>query len=89
MFAQLPNGAVGLIDGIGQRLQSVGGASLAVALDPCTLKGKQQFIYSETGQVTTTNGKYCLEYAAAAQNAAVVMHKCAIGPNAQIWQFSR
>jgi hypothetical protein len=87
-FAQLPNGAVGIIDGTGQCLQNVGGASLAVAVDPCTLSGKQQFFYTETGQVTTTNGKFCLEYAAASQNASVHMQKCSVGPNAQIWKLS-
>ena len=87
-FAQLPNGAVGMIDGLGQCLQDVGGASLAVAVDPCTLSGKQQFVYSESGQITTTNGKFCLEYAAATQNASVILQKCTIGPQAQIWQLS-
>jgi len=88
-FAQLPNGAVGIIDSIGQCLQNVGGDSLAVATNPCTLSGKQQFVYSETGQITTTNGKFCLEYSAAAQNASVILQKCTIGPNNQIWQLSR
>jgi Ricin-type beta-trefoil lectin domain len=87
-FAQLPNGAVGIIDGSGQCLQNVGGGGLAVALDACTLGGKQQFVYSASGQITTTNGKFCLEYAASSQSASVHMQKCSIGLNAQIWQLS-
>jgi Ricin-type beta-trefoil lectin domain len=88
MFAQLPNGSVGIIDGLGLCLQNVGGKSLAVAVDPCTLSGKQAFLYSESGQITTANGKSCLEYAAAAQNASVSMQKCTTGLKTQVWQLS-
>jgi hypothetical protein len=88
MFAQLPNGSVGIIDGLGLCLQSVGGGSLAVAVVPCTLSGKQAFLYSESGQITTTNGRFCLQYAAAAQSASVSMQKCTSGLKTQVWQLS-
>ncbi len=89
LFAQIPNGSVGMIDGSGQCLQNVGGGSLAVALDPCTLSGKQQFVYSETGQITTTNGKFCLQYRVIAQDASVTVQKCSPDATNQVWQFSR
>jgi hypothetical protein len=85
MFARLPNGARGVIDGSGYCLQTAGKKSVSIAAAPCTLKGDQQFIYSESGQITTTNGKSCLEYAAATQNAAVTIPKCVAGLKSQIW----
>jgi hypothetical protein len=88
MFAQLSNGARGIIDGSGSCLQTVGKKSVAIAVAPCTLKGNQQFIYSESGQITTTNGKSCLQYAAATQNAAVTIPKCVAGLKAQIWPLT-
>jgi hypothetical protein len=88
LFAELPNGARGIIDGSGECLENVGKGSSSITLAPCTLRSNQQFFYTETGQITTTNGKYCLEYAAASQSAAVILPKCVDGLDSQVWHLA-
>jgi hypothetical protein len=66
----------------------LGKGSSSVDIEPCTLGGKQQFFYTEQGTITTTNGKFCLEYKAASQGAPITLPKCVAGLNTQIWQLS-
>jgi hypothetical protein len=88
VFAQTPSGAPGVIDGSGICLQFGGTKAMSVELVSCTLKGSQQFLYSASGQITTANGKYCLQDAQAASNAAVNMSKCVVGLATQKWILS-
>ncbi len=89
MFAQVPNGSRGIIDGgLGECLTNLAKGSLSVDTSPCTLGGNQQFFYTENGQITTTNGKFCLQYEAATQGAPVTLPKCVAGLKAQVWQLT-
>jgi Ricin-type beta-trefoil lectin domain len=89
VFAQTPSGSRGIIDGSGLCLQFAGIKQQSVELTACTLKGPQQFLYSATGQITSANGKYCLQDEQAASGAAVTMPKCVVGLATQIWILSR
>jgi hypothetical protein len=88
VFAQTPSGAPGIIDGSGICLQFGGAKAQSIELGPCTLKGPQQFLYSATGQITTANGRYCLQYAQATSDAFVSMPKCIAGLATQKWILS-
>ena len=87
-FVVTPKGSPGLVDGSGICAQFGGTKALSVELAPCTLKGPQQFLYSASGQITTANGKDCLQYAQAAAGAYVTMPKCVAGLATQEWTLS-
>jgi hypothetical protein len=88
MFARTTSGASGLIDGSGRCLQFGGTKVQAIEITACTLVGIQQFLYSATGQITTTDGKFCLQDAQAASAAAVTMPHCVPGLDTQVWILS-
>jgi len=87
-FVVTPKGAPGLVDGSGVCAQFGGTKALSVELAPCTLKAPQEFLYSASGQITTANGKDCLQYAQAAVGAYVTMPKCVAGLATQKWILS-
>jgi hypothetical protein len=87
-FVMTPKGSPGLLDGSGMCVQFGGTKALSVELAACTLKGPQQFLYSASGQITTANGKDCLQYAQAASGAYVIMPKCVAGLATQVWTIS-
>jgi Ricin-type beta-trefoil lectin domain len=87
-FVVTPKGAPGLIDGSGMCAQFGGTKALSIELAACTLKAAQEFLYSASGQITTANGKDCLQYAQAASGAFVTMPKCVAGLATQKWILS-
>ena len=87
-FVVTPKGSPGLIDGSGLCAQFGGTKALSVELATCTLNGPQEFLYSASGQITTANGKDCLQYAQAASGAFVTMPKCVAGLATQKWILS-
>jgi hypothetical protein len=87
-WVQTPSGAPGIIDGSGMCFQFGGPKALSVELAPCTLKGSQRFLYSSSGQITTPNGRYCLQDAQATSDATVTMPKCDVGMTTQTWILS-
>lgn len=87
-FVVTPKGSPGLIDGSGVCAQFGGTKAQSIQLVACTLKAPQQFLYSASGQITTANGKNCLQYAQAASGAFVSMPKCVAGLATQKWILS-
>jgi hypothetical protein len=83
-FAQTAKNSSVLIDGNGQCMAYAGNLQTAQA-EPCTFKGTEHFLYSATGQITTTNGKFCLQDAQASTDAAVYFSKCQSGVDTQIF----
>jgi hypothetical protein len=88
VFAKTPSGGPGIIDGSGTCLQFGGSVKQSIQLVPCTLKPSQHFKYSLTGQITTSGGAFCLQYAQAATSAFVTMPKCVAGLATQKWILS-
>jgi hypothetical protein len=85
--AQSVDGSQVLVDGNGQCLDFTKKTGGSVELRTCTFKGPEHFLYSETGQIQSTNRKMCLQAAQAAQNAYVFIAKCKSGIPLQIWSI--
>jgi hypothetical protein len=89
LFAQVPNGSRGIIDGgLGECLTNFGKRSFSVDIETCTLAGNQQFFFTEQGTITTTNGEFCLTYLEASQNSPVTLPKCLAGLDTQVWHLT-
>jgi hypothetical protein len=86
-FAQSSDNSSVLIDGYGQCME-YGGKLVPAQLVPCRFNGPEHFLYNnDTGAISTTNGKFCLQDAQAADDAEVFFTKCVAGLGTQVWQL--
>jgi hypothetical protein len=88
-LAQSSDNSSVIIDDSGQCMEFGGAAMASAKLTPCTFKTPEHFLYSATGQIETTNGKFCLQADQSAAGASIKMPKCVVGLVTQEWVLGR
>jgi Ricin-type beta-trefoil lectin domain len=87
-FADVADGTIVIIGGnIGNCLDF--SAKTTVSMTPCTFGTQEHFFFNEKGQIESTSKKKCLQAVEAAQDAEIVIAKCAKDVALQDWTLSR
>jgi hypothetical protein len=88
MFADADDGSVVIIGNTGQCLGLPVKVGSEVTVTPCSFKGHERLFFSQTGQIESTSGKYCLEASQAQQDAQVYADKCQSNVKTQMWRLA-
>jgi hypothetical protein len=84
---EYPSGLVS-IGNTGQCLGLPKEVGSPVMVTPCSFRGDEHLFFTQTGQIESTSGQYCLEASQAEQGAQVYADKCQSDVKTQMWTLA-